>query len=505
MDVALHAERLSKTFPGNRALDNVSLQVRRGEVHALAGGNGCGKSTLIKVLAGVHRGDPGGTITVHGQQTTSDAITPEWARRTGMRFVHQDLGLFNHLTVAENVFTSSDYPKRFGHIDWGRVRREAAATLERLNIRVPPTRLLGDLRPAERTLVAIARALHGGAQDGHVLVLDEPTAPLPAAEVDMLLEAVRRFAAAGEAIVYVSHRLDEILDVCDRVTVLRDGQYITERETREMTQSSLVADIVGGSIDSVYPDMPPVREAAPILSVRGLSGGPLTDVSFTLRPGEVLGIAGLVGSGRSALLEMLFGVRPRAAGEVIVDGQPVSATSPREAMRARFAYVPENRARDAAFLDLGIPENMSAADPGRYSRNGIFRHRQERAAALNDITAMNIRTPSVTATVDQLSGGNQQKVILGRWLRQDALVLLLDEPTQGVDIGSRSEIYQHVRTAVARGAAAIVVSSDFEELANVSDRVLILSNGRIAAEKESDINREWITEQVFLGMRSGVQ
>jgi ribose transport system ATP-binding protein len=426
-------------------------------------------------------------------------VTSAWASRAGLLFVHQDLGLFDGLSVAENVFAGRPYPRRGGRIDWRRTRRQAAEVLARLETDIAPERPLAGLRPAERTLVAIARALHcADGEQRTVLVLDEPTAPLPAHEVDVLLAAVRRLAAAGEAIVYVSHRLDEVLSVSDRVTVLRDGRRVAERPIGGLDEPTLVGDIVGASLDRVYPAMPPPRDGEPVLRVRGLRGGPVRDVSFELAPGEVLGIGGLVGSGRTTLLELLFGARPAEGGAIEVGGQPVRLRSPRDGMRAGLAYVPEDRARDSAFMDLGIPENMSAADPARYWRGGRFRHRRERDDARTDIAAMKIRAPATTASLLQLSGGNQQKVVLDRWLRRRTQVLLLDEPTQGVDIASRAEIYQLVRRAVADGAAAILVSSDFEELAHVSDRVLVLAGGRVVAQREG-VTRDWVTQQAYRG------
>lgn len=502
-DVALAVESVTKTFGANRALSGVSMRVRRGEVHALAGGNGSGKSTLIKILAGVYRGDAGGTITVKGQRVAADDITPQWSRLHGMHFVHQDLGLFDQLSVAENIFAGSRYPGQRGRVRWALMRQQAEETLERLRVPVSPRRLAGDLRPAERTLVAIARALHGGAHAGHVLVLDEPTAPLPAAEVDALLDAVRRFAAAGEAIIYVSHRLDEVMQISDRVTVLRDGEVAARRITSEMDHAALVADIVGHRGGMTSTDAPAATVGLPVLEVSGLAGGPIKDVGFSVRRGEVLGIAGLAGSGRTTLLEMLFGARPRAAGSLCVAGTARDFRSPRDAIRGGIAYIPENRPRDAAFPDQGIQENLSAASLRRF---GLwrFRHRAERADARADVARLGIRALSSTVPLQDLSGGNQQKVVLGRWLRVPSKVILLDEPTQGVDIGARSDIYRLVRSAVAAGAAVVVVSSDFEELATVSDRVLVLSGGRITAERAGGATREWITQQVFRPRPTGV-
>ncbi|MBB4662869.1 sugar ABC transporter ATP-binding protein [Conexibacter arvalis] len=496
----LAVRNLSKTFPGMRALRDVSFDVGRGEIHALLGGNGSGKSTLIKVLAGVHQGDPGGTVAVGGQRVESDAITPTWAQAAGIAFVHQDLGLFAPQTVAENLFCGQPYPRRLGRIDWRALRADARATLERLHVAVDPDTLVGDLRPADATLVAIARALRGRDDvHGGLLVLDEPTARLPQAQVDELLAALTRYAAAGQSILYVSHRLDEVLSFAHRVTVLRDGELVESRAVAGLEQAALARTIVGRAIAQA-PSRPTraTEGEAPVLELRGVAGGPLAGVDLALAPREVVGVAGLVGSGRTSLLENVFGVRRPTAGEVLLEGRPLPPGDIAGAIARGLAYVPEDRARASAFGNLGLPENLSAADPAAYQVGGWFRQARERSDAVRAIADYAIRTPAVDARLAQLSGGNQQKVIVARWLRREPKALLLDEPTQGVDVGARAEIYAQIDAAVAQGAAVLLVSSDLEELLHLADRVVVLARGRVAATgTREQVDREWLIDHVY--------
>jgi ribose transport system ATP-binding protein len=492
---------LSKRYGATLALDDVSFEAAPGSIHALLGGNGSGKSTLIKTLAGVHAGEPGGRIEVGAHRVASDRVTPAWARRNGLSFVHQDLGLFDVLSVAENLVAGQPYQRRAGRIAWGRMRRDAQAALDRLGIAVSAGCDVGALRPADRTLVAIARALQGR-EEAHagVLVLDEPTARLPEAEVEMLLEALRRYAAHGQTILYVSHRLEEIFAVADRVTVLRDGKVVATQDTAALDEPGLARLIVGRAVSRVSRSGRSAAEAAPVLELRGVSAGPLRDVSLTLGAGEVLGIAGIVGSGRTSLLQAMYGALPVTSGTIVLDGQRLERTTIRGAVRRGLSYVPEDRAADGAFLGLGIPENLSAADPGRHRRGPWFGHRRERAAAVDAMRTFAIRAPAVTAPLTALSGGNQQKVVVARWLARAPRVLLLDEPTQGVDVGARADIQAQVRNAVDAGSAAIVVSSDFDELLQLADRVLVLAGGRVVGEAGTEsIDRHWLAERVYVG------
>jgi ribose transport system ATP-binding protein len=499
---ALAVEHLSKTFGSTRALDDVSIAAARGRIHGLVGGNGSGKSTLIKILAGVHRGDPGGIARIGSTVVDCDATTPAVARAAGLRFVHQDPGVFPILTVAENLAIGGahGFPTTAGRVRWSVLHRRAAAALERFEIAARPTDLLGQLRRAEQTMVAIARALEDEEDNpgGLVLVLDEPTASLPEHEVETLLAAIRRCAADGQTILYVSHRLEEVVALVDDLTVLRDGRVAESRAATGVTTDQLARAIVGRPLERAF-GAPRAQGGRRVrLEVRGLSGPPLRDVSFTVARGEIVGVAGLLGSGRTELLQMLFGARPRAGGEVLLDGVPSSPATAAAAMRAGFAFVPEDRARDAAFPDLSVALNLLAARIADFRRHGRLDQRAERRDADASITRFGVRTPSLHAPLSELSGGNQQKVIMARWLARRPSVLLLDEPTQGVDVGARAELYALIREATAAGMATLLVSSDFEELAHVADRVLVLRDGGIRADvAHEDLSAHDLTDLLY--------
>lgn len=482
-ELSLRVSHLSKTFPGTVALRDVSFEVQRGEIHALLGGNGSGKSTLIKILAGVLRGDPGGSVAVEWNEVASDHTTPEWARSVGLHVVHQQSSVFPVLTVAENIAIGTGFETtRVGSIRWRALRRRTQALLDRFDIATTPDTLVGSLRPADRAMVAIARALQGQdeARSG-MLVLDEPTASLPQHEADRLLAALRRYAEQGQTILLVSHRLDEIVGYADRATVMRDGRVAGHLEGADITEERLIQLIVGRPLDHVFPAAGEPPDTTVVLEGRHLAGGPLRDVSFRLSGGEVLGIAGLLGSGRSELLKMLFGAYSTRGGDMLLDGTPVRFRDIGDAMRAGVAYVPEDRA-EAAFPELPVRHNLSAGRVGTYWRRLRLQHGAESADAQRAIDRFLIRASSDRQLMATLSGGNQQKVVLARWLQQKPRILLLDEPTQGVDVSSRAEIYSLVREAVAQGCAVLLVTSDFEELARASDRVIVLAHGTVVAD-----------------------
>jgi ribose transport system ATP-binding protein len=495
---ALTVSEVTKTFTGTKALDDVSITIAPGSVHALLGGNGSGKSTLIKILAGVYRADPGGEISAAGTTLAADRTSPAKARELGLRFVHQDPGLVKDMTIAENIALTNGFSRAGTGVGWRTLRRRTARLLDRFGIRAHPDQRLGDLRPADQTMVAVARALEDDESSLSTLVLDEPTASLPAHEVQVLLEAMRRVAAAGQPILFVSHRIDEVLSVADEVTVLRDGRRILSRPVEGLTEAQLVEAIVGRAPASVFREPPAANTDAVRLAVSGLAGGPILDASFQVRQGEVVGIAGLLGSGRSELLRMLYGAMPAESGELELDGRPYRPRSPRQAIRAGVAFVPEDRAGDAAFLDMSVRENLSIAHLSDFREPLRFRHDRERDAAAADIAGFGIRTRSQASALAALSGGNRQKVVLARNLRLRPRLLLLDEPTQGIDVGARADIFALLADEVARGLSVIIVSSDFEELARVTDRVLILRSGRIAEERPSDgLSAAEITELVY--------
>lgn len=504
LDTSVGAQltEVSKTFPGMKALDRVSFGIQAGHFHALVGGNGSGKSTLIKILAGVYQADPGGTLRIGDSTVPSEDSTPLWSRHAGIRFVHQDLGLIDQMSVAENLCASGTYPKAGGRIDWKRLYANGQAVLDRLHVPVNARTPMSDLRPAESTLVAIARCLQDrDTQAVNLLVLDEPTARLPQTEVDELLERLRAYSQAGQSILYVSHRLDEVLQYADSVTVLRDGKHVESRPVAGLDRVALTTAIVGGHRDIVgkrksTSEATPNR--APVLQVTNLAGGPLRTVNLSLYPGEIVGISGLVGSGRTSLLETIFGVHGRTAGTIQMGRHALRAGRMDLAIVAGMAYVPEDRARDSAFRDLGLEMNLSAAGLGRYMHTGWFRRQNELADAAADVTRLQIRTPGTTAPLSKLSGGNQQKVILARWLRSKPILLLLDEPTQGVDVGARAEIYEQIESAVATGAAVLLVTSDLEELLHLSDRVVVMERGSITASAEgATLTRGWVVHNMF--------
>ena len=475
----------------------MSVQVARSEIHALVGGNGSGKSTLIKVLAGVEIADPGGVVAVGANEVASERVTPAWSSSAGLRFVHQDLGIFESLTVAENLYAGQLPPRRFGRIDWRELFRTAQTDLDRFGIRVGAAQILGPLRPAERTLVAIARALRGSSDANALLVLDEPTTRLPPADVQTLLESLRDYAAAGQTILFVSHRLDEVLAFADRVTVLRDGKLVATRQASELDEAAVIELMVGHGV-TLGRKRVSRTPGAVVLDVRGLKTGLLRDLDLTVASGEIVGVAGLVGSGRTQLLEAIFGTRPRQAGTVTLAGTVIPPGDVGRAIRAGMSLVPEDRGGEGIFADLGIPENLSASRSRRYSKRGLFRHRFERRDAVEAVSTFGVKASAVTATLNTLSGGNQQKVVVGRWLGHQPKLLLLDEPTQGVDVAAREDIHRHIDAAAARGCAVLVVSSDLDELSRLADRVVVLSGGAVAADSSTQpFDRRWIADRIY--------
>jgi ribose transport system ATP-binding protein len=486
---ALRIDHISKTFPGTRALDDVSLAIAPGEVHGLVGGNGSGKSTLIKILAGVYHADAGaGTVAVAGSEPVGvEALSPDWARSVGLHFVHQDPAVFPLLTVADNIALGHGYPTRPPcQIRHRRLRRRTQEILDRYAIGLRPGDMIEDLSAAQRSMVAIARALQDqDEQSGGLLVLDEPTASLPGPEVDVLLDGLRVFAASGQSILFVSHRTPEVLGLADRVSVLRDGRLVDTVDGAGLTEEHIVELIVGRKIEALERDLTPsTGSRKAILHARNLYGRGLNGVTMELREGEVLGIAGLVGSGRSELLKSLFGAQRIDSGTILIDALPVSFSGVGEAMDAGLAYVPEDRTIEASFPEMTVRENLSAADIMRYFTGARMNRRAERDDANALIEEYAVRTTSDAQVFATLSGGNQQKVILARWLRRKPRILLLDEPTHGVDIGARTQIYKLIAAAAAGGTSVILVSSDNDELAILSDRVLIMVQGRVTREIE---------------------
>jgi len=472
-----------KRYPGVLALDDASLSIRPGEVHGLIGENGAGKSTIIKVLGGVVAPDAG-HIEVDGRRV--DHPTPARVNDLGIRFVHQELSLVGHLSVAESIFLGQE-STRGPFLTRAAMDRAAARFLEEsLGMAVPPTRLVRELDPAGRKLVQIARALVDGR--ARLVVLDEPTAPLGATQVARVFEAIRRLRAGGVAVLYVSHYLSEIQEICDRVTVLREGRTVGVAEGADLRSSNrLIEMMVGRHLGQLFsPAHRPDAGTTPLLAVEGLAvDGSLEELSESVAPGEILGVAGLPGSGRDALVDAVAGLVRPSRGTVSVGGRRVPPGSRPAAARRGIALVPRDRRRAGLVLDLPVADNLTMAILPAVSHRGLLDRRAVRARAERAVAALDIRPRTIATPARLLSGGNQQKVVLGRWTSADAPVLVLEEPTVGVDVSAKAEIYRIIADLAARGAAVLVSSNDTEELAGLAHRVLVLRRGRVAARVDT--------------------
>ncbi|MFF3286350.1 sugar ABC transporter ATP-binding protein [Streptomyces sp. NPDC003023] len=483
---------ITKSFPGVRALDGVDLEVQAGEVHCLLGQNGAGKSTLIKVLAGAHQPD-GGEITWRGEAVSLKS--PIAAMRLGIATIYQELDLVEGLSVAENVFLGHE-PTAAGFVVRGAAARTAAAgLLKRLGHgEIDPARLVGDLSAAQQQIVSMARAL---SHEVRLIVMDEPSAALDPDEVDNLFRIVGDLTADGVAVVYISHRLEEIRRIGDRVTVLKDGRAVAVGLPAESTPTrDVVALMTGRNVEYVFPERPDNAVAAarePVLRVEGLTRhGEFAPVDLELRPGEIVGLAGLVGSGRSEILETIYGARRAHAGRVSVDGTALRPGSVRSAVRAGIGLAPEERKAQGLLMLESVSSNVSVSTLSRFSRAGWLDRRSERAAAHQAVKELSLRPDNPDAAIRTLSGGNQQKAVLARWLLRGCKVLLLDEPTRGVDVGARAELYAVIRRLADEGLAVLLVSSEVPEVLGLADRVLVLREGSVvhtADARELDEHR----------------
>ncbi len=476
MNPLLVARSVRKTYPGIRALDGVSFDLAAGEVHALVGGNGAGKSTLIKVMSGAVEADSG-TIEVAGEPVPS--MTPAVARALGIAVIHQQPSLFGHLTVTENIAFALEERRGWRRIDWAARRRLAAELLARVGASIDPERLVESLSMPEQQLVEIAKAI--GA-DARVLIMDEPTASLSDREVERLFEVIGRLRSEGAGIIYISHRLEEVLALADRVTVLRDGQTVGTEKRDGLTAAALIGMMIGRELSAIFPKTQTTAREDIALELRHVSSAAagVRDVSLQLRSGEILGLAGLVGSGRTELAGTIFGLTPADSGELVVRGTPASITSPSDAIRQGIGYVPEDRRRHGVVPEMAVAENVSLASLDQVAPRGLIDRASERAQAQTYVGQLQIKTGSVTQAVSSLSGGNQQKVALAKWLATRPSILILDEPTQGVDVGAKAEIHALMQQLASQGLAILMISSELPEILGMSDRVAVMRNGSIA-------------------------
>jgi len=490
----LELRGISKRFAGVRALREVDLDLAEGAVHALVGENGAGKSTLVKILAGVHHPDEG-EIRLAGAPLV--LAGPAAARDRGIAVMHQQPNLFPDLDVAENVFAGRLPIARFGRVDWRRARSAAAGLLARLGVSLDVAAPVRGLSVADQQLVEVAKAL---SLDARVLVMDEPTAALSGREVDRLFATVRQLREHGVAVLFVNHRLEEVFALADRVTVLRDGRHVITAPIAELTPAETIRHMVGRQLDSLYPKQD-ARPGEPALEVAGLTrAGVFRDVSFTVRRGEIVALAGLVGAGRTEVARALFGIDRADAGEVRVGGRPVHAASPGDAMRAGLAYVPEDRHDQGLVLDFSIAANVSLPVLARLSRLlGVVDRGGERALAGGYAERLQIRATGVDQPAAGLSGGNQQKVVIAKWLATRPAVLILDEPTRGIDIGAKAEVHRIVSGLAAEGMAILLISSELPEVLGMADRVIVLHEGRVAAS----LTREEATQEEIMTAATG--
>jgi len=481
-DVLVQMTGIEKSFPGVHALADAQFELRAGEVHALVGENGAGKSTLMKILAGVQTPDAG-QILVKGQPV--EIGSPRTAQRLGISMIYQELNLMNHLTVAQNIYIGRE-PRagvRF-LLDEGTINRQAANLLDSLHLRLDPRAKVADLTIAKQQMVEIAKALSVNAQ---VLIMDEPTAALTDTEIAELFGIIRHLRTQGVGIVHISHRLEELKQISDRITVMRDGHYVATVDTPESNIEQIISMMVGRVIYEGAPELPENTVSETALEVRHLTRGrQVRDVSFTLNKGEILGFAGLIGAGRTEVARAIYGADRPESGEVLVNGKPVVIRSPHDAVRAGIAYLSEDRKRYGLALGLNVETNIVLATFKRYlGPLGWVKTGQTRKTAAHYVEVLAIKTPGLRRKAKNLSGGNQQKMVIGKWLNADTGILILDEPTRGIDVGAKSEIYKLLNDLARQGKAIIVISSELPEVLRMSHRILVMCEGRVTGELNS--------------------
>jgi rhamnose transport system ATP-binding protein len=469
-------EHASKSFGAVHALEDGDIQLYAGEVHGLVGENGAGKSTLVKILAGVHRPD-GGRLLIDGAEAIFD--NAKQSQDAGIAIIFQEPTLFPDLSVAENMFVGVQPLKRFRRIDGRRLRREAAVQFEQLGVRLDPDRLARGLSIADQQLVEIAKALTTNAR---VIVMDEPTAALTTTEVDRLFRITETLRERGTAVLFISHRLEEIFAICRRVTVMRDGRHVLTKPVEELTAQSLIRAMVGRDMDALFPKMP--TEPGPVvLKLNRLTReGIFTDVSFEVRSGEIVALAGLVGAGRTEVARAIFGIDRWDAGSVEIDGRRLPPGSPTAAMAAGIGLVPEDRRQQGLLMDFSIERNIALASLGGIRRRGLIPFGAERRFAKDWATRLQLKYGKLTNPAWTLSGGNQQKAVLAKWLARDPRLLIVDEPTRGIDVGTKAEVHRLLSQLAARGVAVLMISSELPEVLGMADRIVVLFEGSVARE-----------------------
>lgn len=499
MEYVLEMKNIYKSFPGVKVLEDVNLRIKPGEVHALMGENGAGKSTLMKILMGIYKADQG-SIVLQGKETVMHG--PKDAMNKGISMIHQELNTLLDMEVAENVFVGRELLKKgfskMKIVDLDKMREETAKYFREMNIDIDPRAKMRTLSVAEMQLVEIVKAI---SLNSKIIVMDEPTSAITEKEALVLFEQIDRLKKQGVAIIYISHKMDEIFRISDTITVLRDGQWIGTKPAADLDDNSLIKMMVGRELTDIYP-----KEATQIgdviLELKNLSRGKkVKDVSLTLRRGEVLGIAGLVGAGRSELVETVFGLYPKTGGEIFLNGKKTVIKNPQEAIKNKIALITEDRKLTGLNLIGSVKENISAVSLSKLSKNGIINKRQEGEVAEKYIKELKIKTPDGNAVVGNLSGGNQQKVVLAKWLLDEPEIIIFDEPTRGIDIGAKRDIYLLINELAKEGKAVIVISSEMAEVMGISDRIVVMCEGQLTGE----IEREEFSQELIMSYASNME
>lgn len=488
----LEMKGITKVFPGVKALDNVDLEVKKGEVLALLGENGAGKSTLLKILSGAYQKDEG-EIFIEGQRCMIG--NPSDAYNLGIRIIYQELNYIPDLSVAENIFQGNLFYNKFHFVDWKKTNAEAGKLLEKVGLHIDVTRPIGELSVMEKQLIEVAKAL---STEMKILIMDEPTSSLNEKEVTSLVKLVREIAAKGIGVIFISHRLEELYLVADRITIMRDGQYIGTEDMKSVSREQLIRMMVGREMKDMF-----VKEAAKpgeiVFEAKGITTKAVTDITLHVKSGEILGIYGLMGAGREEMAETFFGLHHITSGSLFMEGNQIKVDHPREAIARGIAYVPAERKSDSLILIQTVRENTTMASLDKITKKGIISRSEESRITKKWIEKFGIKTPTGETVIENLSGGNQQKVVMGRWMEMKPRLLILNDPTRGVDVGAKSEIYKIIDELCRAGTAIIMISSDMSELLSMSDRVAAMSEGRICGE----LSRQEVTQEKLMELVVG--
>ena len=491
----LRLEKVNKSFPGVKALTDVNFSLQKGEVHALMGENGAGKSTLMKILSGAYKRDSG-TIYVEGKQV--EITSPKQSEGLGIAIIYQELNLIKRVTVAENIFLGR-YPKKCGVVQWNQMNKDAQALFDSFDIDLNAKRMLSSISIAQQQIIEIIKAVSINAK---VVIMDEPTSSLTSRETEVLFKIIATLKARGISIIFITHRLDEVYTICDRMTILRDGCYVGSKEVRNISKEEMIAMMIGRELNQQYPPRD-VELGKESFRVENLDDGGkfVKGVSFKAHQGEVLGFSGLVGSGRTETMRLIFGADKKVGGTIYIEGKEVNVRTPRDAIANEMGFVTENRKEEGLFLRQSVQRNTVMVAMKKILKLGIcFDFKLEKEFADSYVKALKIATPSARQTVMFLSGGNQQKVVLGKWLMSDPKIIILDEPTRGIDVGAKREIYEIINKLVASGKTIIVISSDLEEIMGISDRILVMHEGKISGEViKKDFSQQLIAEYAVGG------